>query len=66
MSEITLSKPLPTIKCPKCGKGIKVTELLFNSNFTIIVNGHCCGYEITSGELNILSLVPSKEKKNDN
>lgn len=55
-----LAKSLPTIRCPRCKKGITVTEVLFLSNFTVVVNGTHCGTEITSGEINALELFPCR------
>jgi hypothetical protein len=33
-------------------------SVIFTDRFTIILEGNCCGNEITSGELEILSLMP--------
>lgn len=52
------------IRCPTCRKPmIHFTQILFGSNFTVILNGQCCGAEITSGELNIMQLLPLQTEK---
>jgi hypothetical protein len=37
---------------------VNFTRILFLEDFKIIVEGICCGAEITSGELEILRLLP--------
>ena len=52
------------LRCPRCRKKMtSFTEILFLDNFTVVVNGICCSAEITSGELNILELLPSKSNE---
>lgn len=52
------------LKCPRCGKQInRITEIVFLSDWTMIVDGQCCGIEITStrdsGERrNVLAEIP--------
>lgn len=61
--EIIISRSWPDIKCPRCRQPIKVNEVLFQSNFTVIFNGICCKHHITSGEINLMELIPIKDGK---
>lgn len=56
---MVIAKPFK-FRCPRCREVIThYTEILFVDGFLIVVNGVCCGYEITSGEIPILSLFSS-------
>lgn len=58
-------EPQPvSVRCPTCRQVMRnFTEVLFTSNYTVILEGECCGAVITSGELNILALMPHDEKE---
>lgn len=57
---MVLAKPLQ-LRCPRCKNLMNhFTEIIFVEGFVIVVNGICCGAEITSGELKVLDLFPSK------
>ena len=38
------------------------TEILFTNQYTVVINGTCCGKQITSGEMNVLELMPNADK----
>lgn len=49
------------IRCPRCRQPMtSYTAVIFLSNFSVVIEGVCCGAEITSGELNILELMPEE------
>ena len=58
---MVLAKPF-CLRCPTCKQPMKhFTEILFVEGFLIVVNGVCCGSEITSGELEILKQFPTRD-----
>jgi hypothetical protein len=58
--KVLLAKPF-NLRCPRCKQNMQTfSEILFVEGFLVVVNGICCGYEITSGEMEILGLLPDK------
>lgn len=53
---IVLANPV-NIRCPNCKNYIHIEEVLVLTNFSLVVNGECCGRKITSGEIPIVSLI---------
>ena len=57
---MVLARPF-RLNCPRCKQPMKTfTSILFIEDYKVIVEGICCGAEITSGEMNVLELFPSK------
>jgi hypothetical protein len=51
------------LRCPRCKELMDhFTEILFVSDYTIVVNGTCCNKSITSGPMNVLELFPTNKK----
>lgn len=49
------------LRCPRCHEVMKTfTSIIFVEDYKVIVDGICCGAQITSGEMEVLSLFPSK------
>jgi hypothetical protein len=49
------------LHCPTCRQVmVHFTEIIFLDNFKVVVEGVCCGHVVTSGEIDILSLLPLK------
>jgi hypothetical protein len=53
-----------SIACPNCRQEIQsYHSIWFVENYTVVIEGRCCGEEITSGERNILGLFPTSVKE---
>lgn len=53
-----------SLRCPRCKNEMThFTQIMFCDDYTVVVNGLCCGVQITSGPINILELLPTRKEE---